>query len=268
MAPYRTTDYRYPAEQLVLLGTILLVLGVIAVTATATICLSALFVAIVVGIGYINNRTHHQQLMRKAYRVDPASAPEVDRLVRECQTCLQPGPLAAYVAPNPHLNAYTFGLTDPRVVVLYSALFKELDADELRFVIGHELGHISLGHTWLNSLIGGMSGIPAPFGAAILLSGAFLWWNRMCEYSADRAGLLACAKPAKAISALIKLEAGPGGVRSPQDLERVLRAIDAQDDRIENVAAELLMTHPMVIRRINQIRQYARSAAYQRLQIL
>jgi hypothetical protein len=37
---------------------------------------------------------------------------------------------------------------------------------------------------------------------------AFLWWNRACEYSADRAGLLACGRLHKAISALVKLAEG------------------------------------------------------------
>ncbi len=112
------------------------------------------------------------------------------------------------------MNAYTFGMVEPQVVVVYAGVFSIMDADELRFIIGHELGHIRLGHTWLNSLVGGMAGIPSPYVAAILLYIAFRWWNRACEYSADRAGLLACGKPEKAASALIKLVGGSAVVRS------------------------------------------------------
>jgi len=32
--------------------------------------------------------------------------------------------------------AYTFGLSTPKVVVLYSALFDVMDADELKFIVG------------------------------------------------------------------------------------------------------------------------------------
>ena len=86
-----------------------------------------------------------------------------------------------------------------------------MDADELRFIIGHEMGHVALGHTWLNSLVGGMAGIPSSSTSSAILTLAFLSWNRTCELSADRAGLLACGSLDKAVSSLIKLVAGPEG---------------------------------------------------------
>jgi Zn-dependent protease with chaperone function len=265
MPVYRTTAYRYPSEQVIFFLTILAVFIVIVVTAGATICLSVVFIAIMIGVAYYTNKAHHQELMKQAYAVTPQSAPQMAVLARDCIARLQPGPIELYIAPNPELNAYTFGLDNPKVVVLYSSLFNEMDADELRFILGHELGHVSLGHTWLNTLLGGMAGIPAPYGAAVILTVAFLWWNRACEYSADRAGMLACSNPNKAITALIKLGGGPG-TRTPEQLAQALRVIDAEDDNILNVLTESLATHPMTIRRINQLRKYAASAEYRRLQ--
>ena len=139
-----------------------------------------------------------------------------------------------------------------------------MDADELRFVIGHELGHIALGHTYLNSLVGGMAGIPSPSAASALLAMAFLSWNRTCEHSADRAGLLACGKPDKAVSALIKLVAGPAG-SSRAGLELAYRQIDAEDDTVWGNLNEAFASHPMLIKRIQAIRSYAASNQYKRL---
>jgi len=141
-----------------------------------------------------------------------------------------------------------------------------MDEDELRFIIGHELGHVCLGHTWLNSLVGGMSGIPSPYFAAVLLYFSFRWWNRACEYSADRAGLLACGKPEKAASALVKLAGGDSAIRSAAGWQQALRRIAAEDDHIENNLQELLSSHPMIIRRLQALSQYAASAEYQYLQ--
>jgi Zn-dependent protease with chaperone function len=126
------------------------------------------------------------------------------------------------------------------------------------------MGHVALSHTWLNTLLGGMSGVPAPFGAAVILYTAFRSWNRNCEFSADRAGLLACGNLSKAISALVKLVAP--NMRTQADFERALTMIDAQDDNVLNQFGELFQSHPMVIRRINQLREYAATSEYKNLQ--
>jgi Zn-dependent protease with chaperone function len=139
-----------------------------------------------------------------------------------------------------------------------------MDEDELRFVLGHEMGHVALGHTWLNTLLGGMAGVPVTLGAAVIVTLAFRWWNRACEYSADRAGLLACGKPQKAISALIKLVAG--SLQSQAELQHALQVIESQDDSVLNQLGETLSTHPMIARRIEQIRKYAATAEYVSLQ--
>jgi Zn-dependent protease with chaperone function len=263
--PYNTTAYRYPRERLILVFTLLLVFLVIALTATATICLSFVFVVVMVALSYAITRSHHRALLEQARQVTPQDAPALAALVTESVARLQPGPVRVFVAPGNTLNAYTFGLSSPKVVVLHAALLQVMDADELRFVLGHELGHVRLGHTWLNSLVGGMAGIPSPFVASAILTAAFLWWNRACEYSADRAGLLACGQPHKAISALVKLAAG-ARAHTRSDLERALRRIEAEDDHALASLSEALTTHPMTVRRIEELDRYATTAEYRRLQ--
>jgi len=264
---YNTTAYRYPNERLILVLTLLLVLAVIALTATATVCLSALFIVVSVAVAYGMNRYQHNELLSHARRVTPQDTPGPAAIAAETIARLQSGDVQVFVAPSRKLNAYTFGVLPPKVVVLNSALLQVMDADELRFVLGHELGHVRLGHTWLNSLVGGMAGVPSPIGAWALMTLAFRWWNRACEHSADRAGMLACGRPHKAITALIKLEAGPAAL-TRAGLDRALRVIDAEDDNALSHLEEALGTHPMMIKRIQQLRRYAASAEYRRLQAL
>ena len=262
------TSYRYPNEQLILALTLILVFAVIAVTSVATLCGSALFVLLMLVISFLLNRSHNNELIENARPVTPQTEPELASLVNTCTRRLQSGPVRTYIALGNTLNAYTFGLEEPQVVVVYAGVMSIMDADELRFILGHELGHVRLGHTWLNSLVGGMAGIPSPYLAAVLLYVAFRWWNRACEYSADRAGLLACGKPEKAVSALIKLVGGSAAAYSAQGRQQALRRIEAEDDNLENNLGELLSTHPMTVRRLEALRQYAASPEYQRLQAL
>jgi Zn-dependent protease with chaperone function len=261
----RITSYRYPREQLILVFTLFLVLVVIALTASATVCASGIFIVIYIAISAYFSYSHHQSLLGSARRVTAQDAPELAQIVNRGVSRLKPGAVEVYTLGSQQLNAYTFGLSSPKVVVLYSALFQVMDAEETLFVLGHELGHVALGHTWLNSLVGGMAGIPASWSAGSLLTMAFLWWNRACEYSADRAGLLACGNPEKAITALIKLAAGPYA-HSTLALEDAYRRIDAEDDTFLGSLNEALSSHPMLIRRIQELRRYASSSQYRSLQ--
>ncbi len=262
---FNTTAYRYENEELILWGTIILVLAIIVFTAAATLCLSVLFILGILVFSYYSGKSSHSSLLQGAQRITRQQMPQAAQLVEECVQRLQIEAVDVFVIPQRELNAYTFGLSSPKAIVLYEPLFRVMDSQELQFIIGHEMGHIKLGHTWLNSLVGGMAGIPASYSAAFILILALRWWNRSCEFSADRAGMLACSNMNKAITALIKLEVGTGRI-SAEQMENALQRIDAEDDDMLNNLGELLATHPMIIKRINQLREYARSQEYKRLQ--
>jgi hypothetical protein len=94
------------------------------------------------------------------------------------------------------------GVRAPHFLVFTSGLLSlyEDTPDELRFIIGHELGHIKAKHTKTHllgqALIGaliGDRGRNATFKddfVAKLSIGTLLHWYRESEYSADRAGLI------------------------------------------------------------------------------
>jgi Zn-dependent protease with chaperone function len=264
---YKTTAYRYPDETLIFYATVLLVLIVIAITATTTVCLGFVFILGMLGLSYSFARGQQRKLAAQTLRVTPQNAPAAAEAARQAGLRLQTEPVDIFIAPSRILNAYTFGLDSPKTIVLHSSLFEIMDRDELQFVIGHEMGHVCLGHTWLNSLIGGMAGVPSSSGASLLMALVFRSWNRSCEYSADRAGMLACGKPAKSVSALIKLQAGSAAMSNQVNLERALRSIEAEDDSLFNNLSELFATHPMIIKRIQQIQRYAASSEYRSIQL-
>jgi Zn-dependent protease with chaperone function len=263
----RPGAYRYPNEHIILALTLLLVIGVIILTVAATFCLSFVFVLAFLALSYYMSRTHHQSLIQNAQAVRRDTMPGLYRIAQIGAQRLRPGAVKLYVAPSENLNAYTFGLSSPKVIVMYSSLLRLMDEDEIAFVLGHEMGHIALGHTWLNTLVGGIAGIPSPWAASILLILAFRGWNRACEFSADRAGLLVCGDINKAISALVKIAAGPDADTS-EALLRAYHRLDAEDDTFLNNLGESLGTHPMTIKRINEMRRFAASAKYSRLKAL
>lgn len=46
------------------------------------------------------------------------------------------------------LNAYVTGFMNTKRIVLWDTIIEKLDEEELLFVMGHEMGHYSLGHVW------------------------------------------------------------------------------------------------------------------------
>jgi len=181
---------------------------------------------------------------------------QIGRLVRDCQKILGCEPVDVFIAPGQQVNAYTFGLSSHKVIVLYEPMLRIMDEDELRFVIGHEMGHIVYGHTWLNTLLGGMAGMPASLGTAIIFTFAFRWWSRACEYSCDRAGMAACGSMNKGVSALAQLAVGD--INTANELKRALTVIDSQKYTLENMIGEALSDHPIIAKRIKALQDFAK----------
>ena len=257
-------NYQYPSERFILSFTIVIIVGVVILTAIPTLFLSPIFAIVMIFMSYIGNQSHHNHLIRSAEPVSPERVPELVQLAQSCVDRVRPGAVQFYVVPSRQRNAYTFGLTKPNVVVIYSEILKIMDADELRFVIGHELGHVVFGHTWLNSILGGMAGIPSSYAIAIVVSLVFRSWNRACEFTSDRAGLIACGNVDKAISALVQLVVGD--IRTQADWQQAVALIDREDDSFGNQLGEMLSTHPMIIKRIKELREWAATDEYRRLQ--
>lgn len=117
-----------------------------------------------------------------------------------------------YIEWGYNINACTVGAENP-IIVINSGLIDLCDDDEIMFVIGHELGHVKSNHMLYHMMAQVINFIidQIPFGniAAAPLQYALYYWDRMSEFTADRAGLLCCQKPTVAIKSLIKMAGLP-----------------------------------------------------------
>lgn len=256
-------DFRYPSENTTFGITLLIVLVVLVISAIFTFFIAPVIAIILVAFSYFGTKSMHAQLVRQAQHVDMQSSPELTQIAIESARKLEAHGVEVYIVRNDQRNAYTFGLDKPQNIVIYSSLLQIMDADELKFVIGHELGHVIFGHTWLNTLLGGMAGVPTTFGLSVVVNLAFRSWNRACEYSADRAGLVACGNLNKAILTLVELAAGD--IKSQAEFQQALALLEKQDDSFGNVLSESLASHPMIIKRIKELQKFADSSQYLQL---
>lgn len=103
-----------------------------------------------------------------------------------------------YIQWGYDINAFTVGSENP-IIVLNSGLLDLCDEDELMFIIGHECGHIKSNHMLYHMMAQmvnfAIDAIPGGSVVAAPVKYALLYWDRMSEFTADRAGLLCCQKP-------------------------------------------------------------------------
>lgn len=261
---FRSTAYRHSSEYPILFVTLLLTLGVVLLTAMLTQCLSLLLILLMFAFTIWSTNAMQKTLMAKAFLVHPQTDPRLASIVETCHKRLKPGPLRVYIVRQQMVNAYTFGLSDPKSVVVCEPMLRVMSPCELSFVIGHEMGHVALGHTWLNTLVGGLAGSPSPYGIGYLVYLIFQWYSRACELSCDRAGLLACGNLNQAISALVRLSAP--NAKTAQEFDTALARVDAEDDTLVGQLQESFQSHPLIIKRINALKAYAASPEYRQLQ--
>lgn len=204
-----------------------------------------------------------------------ADRPDLDRAVRTCATILHMTCPRVYLVSDPELNACVGNLTDPVILVNSEILKTFTDPVELRFVLGHEMGHIRAGHTKLLLVLGiivkaihAHTLLPDTIAEAPLL--LFLKWAREAEMSADAAGLICCQDLAVAEQALARLAHGS----NKEDVGRVdVQSFLAQSERREVSKAaelhryleELRRKHPFIPERIRALRTYSASRQYRHL---
>jgi Zn-dependent protease with chaperone function len=185
-----------------------------------------------------------------------------------------------YVRHGSSINAATAGVDHP-LIVLNSSCIDLLSADELLFVIGHELGHIKSQHLLYHQVGAAMHMAAGIVGSLTLgvsnlvygaLEAAFSSWMRMSELTADRAGLLACQDVNVANCTFAKMAGLPHMFYkrfNVDDLVAQAREFEALDINLLNRLAKTLTikneSHPWTVMRAAALRQWESSNEFTRV---
>ncbi len=186
-----------------------------------------------------------KDLLGDAVRITPDLLPEVHRVYRSCLDVLDSDLVGdLFVIQSRDYNASVFAHEKKFDVLVHSALLNDFDMGELRFVFGHELGHVVFEHSRLpvHDILSKNEKL-SPRTANLLFR-----WSRAAEVSADRIGLMCCGQLTPAVSALFKTSSGLAGI----DVDRVLRSFRSQYEELEHQIREVgdnrdwVRTHPMI----------------------
>jgi Zn-dependent protease with chaperone function len=231
-------------------------------------------------IELLPERVAYIQNVAQTIRVSPTQCPRLYILLREACAILDVAEPELYVAQMPSPNAYTSGCERPYIVVT-TGLLDLLNENEVLAVIAHELGHIKCGHvlyktmarciTLLLNLIGKMTlGLGELVGMS--LEAALLEWDRMAEFTADRAAALVAQDSQVMLSLMMKLAGGTLFQRDQMDANEFLKQADLYEqvdanllDRMYKLLIVTPVNHPLIIVRARESVNWSESAEFQNI---
>lgn len=164
--------------------------------------------------GLVSERSVRLMFLATAVKTSERQYPELYNMVRDAAYVLDLEQVPElYVTRDPKVNAMCIGMDAP-VIVVTTGLVELLDEEELRAVIGHEVGHAMSGHAVYRTMLLILTNLATRVGwvplgnlAIMALVTALKEWFRKAELSCDRAGLLAGQDPQASMRGLMKLAA-------------------------------------------------------------
>ncbi len=204
----------------------------------------------------LENITNH--MLANTVKLNRVIAPRLYKLCAEIQKYLGfREPIDFYLFASSEINAfsfYGFGIV-PHIICFTSSLIQQLNDDELRFVIGHELGHLIYKHSQLdvvNKILANRENEEIPAALAIY----FLRWQRYAEVSCDRIGYLAKPDIKTIGTVFFKFASGLNENYLNFNVDEYLKQLD----RIRKIAVgDFYSSHPNNLVRIQNLLLFARS---------
>ena len=224
-------------------------------------------------------RQNEVLIMGNGLHITEKSMPELYALYKECCDALEVKNMPQlYLSDQPISNAFACG-ADRAYINITSGLLFRLKPDEIKYVLGHELGHIICGHSKFNLIIQwilslGESQVP---GSSILKAGLdisilplMLLWGRRSEYSADRAGLLASRNINATYSTFMKFcglpydyddKVAPLAIlEQAKNFQRTMS--ESLLDKVYGAMNQLYATHPRPIERAAELKEWVDEGFY------
>ena len=226
-------------------------------------------------VGFFGERGFRLLFQANAVRVGPTQFPRLNALYTDVLTSMdwQVRP-ELFVSQTPFVNAGASGMDRPFIVINSGAL-NLLDDDEMRTLLGHELGHVMSGHALYHTILVlivfvGLNFLP--FLTSIVLAPiqfALLEWARKSELSSDRAGLLAAQDPRASMRMFLKMAGG--GDMKEMDLDAFLAQAKEYEesggavDRIFKILNTLPQSHPFNTLRAAELERWIAAGTYEKV---
>jgi len=222
--------------------------------------------------GLFNDRSLRLMFLASSVRASEQQFPQLyQSMLDGCYILDLPTVPELFISQNPLVNAMTLGADKPFMVIT-SGMVDLMDPEEMRFVIGHELGHVLSGHAVYRTMLFHLLNLVTRLAwlPIVLPAKGIIWaleeWYRKSELSCDRAGLLAGQDVEAARRALMKTAGGSRlGELSHDAFHQQAHEYDAVPDVREGLLKLLQLqgnTHPFAVIRFAELDRWASDGDY------
>jgi Zn-dependent protease with chaperone function len=226
--------------------------------------------------GLFNDRSLRLMFLASSVRASDQQFPQLyQSLLDGCYILDLPTVPELYITQDPTVNAMALGADKPFIVIT-TGLVDLMDPEEMRFVIGHEIGHVLSGHAVYRTMLFHLINLAAriawmPIG--YLGVRGIIWaleeWYRKSELSCDRAGLLAGQDVEAARRALMKTAGGSRMSELSHDaFHQQAREYDAVPDVRDGLLKLLQLQgnrHPFAVIRFAELDRWAADGEYRQI---
>lgn len=226
--------------------------------------------------GLLPERSLRLLFLSESVRVGETQFPHLHTMLRDACYILDLEKVPQmYVQQDPKPNAMCIGLDEP-IIVVTTALVELLDEEEMRAVVGHEVGHALSGHSvyrtvllFLTNLALKVAWIPLGTMAITAIVTALREWFRKSELSADRAGLLVGQDAQASMRGLMKIAGG--NHLHEMNVDAFLAQAEEYEasgdlrDSVLKILNVLPRTHPFTTVRAAELKKWSESRDFQRI---
>jgi Zn-dependent protease with chaperone function len=225
--------------------------------------------------GLFNDRALRLMFLASSVRASEQQFPQLYQAMLDgCYILDLPVVPELFISQSPVVNAMTLGADKPFIVIT-SGMVDLMDPEEIRFVIGHELGHSLSGHAVYRTMLFHLLNLVTRIAwlPVVLPARGIIWaleeWYRKSELSCDRAGLLAGQDVDAARRALMKTAGGSRLAEFNSDaFHQQAHEYDAVPDVRDGLLKLLQLqgnTHPFAVIRFAELDRWASEGEYSQI---
>ena len=201
-------------------------------------------------------------LLAAAVRLTRSMAPDLHALAEElCAKLGLSHEVEIYCNKETSLNATVFTEGNRIIITLTARAWEQLTESDLKFVVGHELAHVVLGHSDLDGRFVVKRELPATLVRQVFA------WQRYAEMAADRFGLLAAGSLEASAKILFKLHCGVTDERLAETALRYVDQLGPLDELLSGDVPEetWFEVHPYGPLRLKALQLWSESATCRRM---